>query len=140
EFGRSSDGPPDRLGTLLGRSNGSAPADEPDEKEHYRDHQQDVDEIADRVAAHEAEQPQHEQNHRDRKEHCFLLTEEEHETCPLERPVRLGRIRIAPLFMCRPLHKPGGQPDPLSRVTVTSTRATGSSRATNTTSGFSIPV
>lgn len=44
-------------------------ADDADHDEHDRDHEQDVDEVAERVAADEPEQPQDDENHRDRKQH-----------------------------------------------------------------------
>src|SRR5258705_5940416 len=43
--------------------------DHPDEDHDDRDHQENVDEAAHRVGADEAEDPQHDQDHRDRPKH-----------------------------------------------------------------------
>ena len=49
------------------------PLTRPSTKSTNRNHEQHVDEVSERVAADQSEQPQHQQNHRNRKKHHFLL-------------------------------------------------------------------
>ena len=62
--------PETRSSQMVRRSNDSAPADQSHQEQHDGDDQQHVDEVAQCVAAHDAEQPQHDQNDRDGFQHA----------------------------------------------------------------------
>ena len=56
--------------SLSGSLHDPPAAHQPHQEQHDGDDQQHVDEVTERVAAHHPKQPEHQQNHRDRLEHC----------------------------------------------------------------------